>query len=282
LLTWTSYQTKDEMTEKQRKQWEVQQAVAAVMTQYRSKWETVPELSKEFGDFSANLEKIRALLSDMDTDTATLKENRNLARKELIEKVFPVASVMGVYAYDTGNRKLSRLASVKYSELEKLGASRLLKYAGMVRKAAGKLMDGKDTKKKKPEGRNVSDYGLTAGHVERLETAREQFADSEKMLTEARQDKRKSKAQLEKKLRSNKQLMKKRMDRMVQLFREDQKRFYQAYSRARIAAVNSSDTVVQESPVRKPAAKKPAAAKTTGRKPEPKGEEAPGSRSGSG
>lgn len=247
-----------QMTDKQRKQLEVQKAVEAVMNQHRSKWESVPELSKKFEEFSDNLGKIESLRSAYEADLSPIRQKRSLARRDLIERVFPVASVLGVYAYDTGNRKLSKLSSVKFSELEKLGAARLMNYAKLVQEAAEKLMHAETKKGKKPPTRTISDYGLTSDHVEKLQAAREALTGSEEVFRKVKQDKRKSKTRLEKALRINKQLMKKRMDRMIQLFREDQKRFYQAYSKARIAAVRTVETKKEKAVSDQPVSKRPA------------------------
>ncbi len=254
------------MTEKQKKQVAVQHAVMAVMSKNRSVWQGISELKNKADQLDGNLQKIGEYETILMKDPGPLKEKKLNSRKALAEKVFPVASVLGVFAYDSGDRKLGKLVTVKFSELEKLKPELLVKYCVKIRKIAAALLDQKKEvvkEGKKSPGMVISDYGLTAGHVEKLQAAIEGCISDEADYEAIRQSRKKSKVKQGRTIRNNNLLLKKRLDKMMHLFRDSQKTFYNAYIKARIPATAPEVKPVAAKAKQPAAAKKPA---TTSRK----------------
>lgn len=215
------------MTEKQEKKVAVQKAVMEVMEKNISKWRAVSAMKKKYDLFVRNIKKIDDYMSAGNTDIAPLKENRLHAKKAMIEQVFPVISVLGVYAYDTGDRKLGKSVHMKFGELEKMNADELKKYSIRILKTARSLMD------QKRSGHVITDYGLTGKHLDQLQKSLDQFIRDDETFVHTRKEKKKSRKKLDRRIRENDQLLKKQLDKMMHLFRNTQKTFYSAYIRSR-------------------------------------------------
>ena len=92
----------------------------------------------------------------------------------------------------------------------------------------------------------IADYGLTSKHLENLRSALEACTGDEELFTATRIEIKKGKVKLDLRIRENNQLLKKKIDRMIHLFRDSQKSFYNAYIKSRLpaeAAPGNSETV---------------------------------------
>jgi len=203
-------------------------------------------LKNEYDLFVRNIKKIDDHMSVLRTDLEPLKENRLQSRKALINQVFPVISVTGVFAYDKGNKKLGKLVQVKFSELEKMKSDELKKYCIRVLKAARSMNE------------KLSDYGISGKHLDQLQQSLDQFIRDDEAFVQARDAKKKSGKKLDRRLRENNRLLKKKMDRMMQLFRETQKTFYNAYLGSRTVPRKEPAKPVKQQG--EPASKKPGTA----------------------
>ena len=224
------------MTEKQQKQLFIQKAVMEVMEENLSKWQSVKELKKKYDLFVRNIKKIDDYDTILRTDFAPLKEKKAISKKELVGKVFPVTSVLGVFACDNGDKKMGKLANVKFSELEKMKHNALVKYSTRVLKISGPLIEQNPEAGEKTTKHVIADYGLTSKHLDDLKTAKDNSIRDEAAYAEIRLRKKKSKAKLERRIRDNNTLLKKKLDRMMHLFSDSQKSFYSAYIKSRIPA----------------------------------------------
>jgi len=211
-----------------------------VMEQNITKWRSVSEMKNKYDLFVRNLKKIDDCISVIRTDLAPLKENRLDSKKALIDQIFPLISVFGVYAYDVGEKKLAKSVNVKFSELEKMKAGELKKYGVRMLKTFRSLIDrekekekGKEGAKERP-GHMITDYGLTGKHLDQLQKSLDQFIKADEAFVHSREEKKKSRKKLDRRIRENDQLLKKKLDKMMQLFRDTQKTFYNAYIRSRM------------------------------------------------
>jgi len=224
------------MTKKQRIQVALQKAVAEVMEKHQQKWQGVAELKKSVEQFKGNLRKIEALEAILKRELAPLKEKMENSRKLLVEQLFPVASVLRLFAYDMGDRKLVKIAKVKFSGLEKMGDGSLIKYGRKILKTGGSLHDQETVKGKKSPRHLIKDYGLTSGHLQKLGNALDGWEKDRSDYNTAREKRKKSKVKMDRHIRENTQMISKKLDRMMHLFRESQKTFYDAYIKSRIPA----------------------------------------------
>ncbi|MCK4751704.1 MAG: hypothetical protein KAT15_31825, partial [Bacteroidales bacterium] len=203
------------MTEKQKSQVSVQKAVKALMDKNQAKWQAITELKNNYGQFTQNLERIDEYVAILQTDLSPLKEKKVKSRKSLIEKVFPVSSVMGVFASDIGASKLGKLAGVKSGELEKMSIGSLLKYCRRILKISESLLEQSREEDKKAPNQLISDYGLTVKHLEALQRALDGCSIDAAEYASSRLGKKKGKVKLDRRIRENNELLKKKLDRMM-------------------------------------------------------------------
>ena len=254
-----------------------------VMEDHHASWQSVPEMKEAFDRFVRNLKKIGDHHGVMKTGLEPLKKTRAGSKNELIEAVFPVTSVIGVFADDAADRKLGKLGAMKYSELEKLKAGPLKSYCTRILNRSRALLvhqpvekAGRTAGKKKAKGkgkpsRPLADYGVTVKHLDRLQQALERFARDDEALGLARKARKTSRKKLDRLVKENNRLLKNKLDRLMHLFRDSGKPFYSAYIRSRTAhpEKTSSQEPVQKKPVqKKPVQEKAAAAKPVSVKPQ--------------
>jgi len=222
------------MNKKQQEQVAVQKSVMEVMEGNLAKWQSVSELKRKYDRFIRILKKIDDYNAALQIDLSPLKENKTKSKKELVGMVFPVTSVLGVYAFDMGDSKLGKLVNVKFSDIEKMKTSELEQYCFKILRISTKLLEFKQDSDKKPPKHLIADYGMNARHLQSLKFALDSFVRSEVALSEARLKKKKSKEKLKKSIGENNRILKKKMDLMMHLFRDSQKIFYAAYIKSRI------------------------------------------------
>ncbi len=229
-----------------------------VMEAHHASWQSIPEMKEAFDRFVRNLKKIGDHRGVIEAGPGTLKEARAGSKNELIEAVFPVTSVIGVFADDAADRRLGKLGGMKYSELEKLKAGPLKRHCTRILtrsrallepepgEKAGKTAGQKIGKEKPP--RPLADYGVTVKHLDRLQQALERFARDDEALGQARKARKKSQKKLDRLVKENNLLLKNKLDRLMHLFRDSGKPFYSAYIRSRTAHTekSSSQEPVQE------------------------------------
>jgi hypothetical protein len=220
------------MTEISEKQVAIQKYVMDVMEKNIVKWKDVEEIKKKYDHFVRNLKKIEDDLLIISTDLSPLEQKSTASKEELIRKVSPIAGVLGVYAGDIGDMKLARIGGMSEKELRKIQPKALKKYCTKVIKISGDLLRPVDENKKPPK-RVISGYGLTPLHLEKLHQALDQYISQEAKFLESRKKYKRSKAKLEKRIAFNNKLLKGQLDRMILLFRDSEKTFYNAYLRSR-------------------------------------------------
>ena len=137
------------MTEKQLKQVAIQKAVMDVMEKHIAMWQSVTALRGKYDQFVRNLKKIADFESHIQTDLAPLKARKKESKNGLVEKVFPVTSVLSVYAFDRKDGKLGKLVNVKFSNLEKMKVGALEKYCLKILKIAGAFLEKKEESDKR-------------------------------------------------------------------------------------------------------------------------------------
>ncbi len=204
-----------------------------VMENHLISWQDNTVLQKKYDLFVKNLKKIEDAVQVLEKETAPLKAKRVESRKQLVEELFPVISVMGVFAYDTRDKKLGKLVNLKFSELDKMKPESLDRYSQKVLKRSGQLLSQKKEGSKKSPDRLISEYGLSSEHVEKLQKARDHALADDREVKKLRGDKERSTRILGKTMKENERLLKRNMDRMIPLFRDSKPAFYGAYLTAR-------------------------------------------------
>ncbi len=235
------------MIKKQKKQLAIQNAVMAVMEKNRSTWQSVAELSHKYDRYIRNLKKTEDYFIILQADLKPLKLKRKSARNILIDRLFPVTSVLAVFANDTGDRMLAKTLINKVTELEKMNSNALSKYGIRILKSTGRLLNPQPERVRKGPKQMISGYGITGQHLESLKDALDNFIRADVDLKETRLIKKKSKARLKKRIRYNKALLVS-IDRMIHLFRDSHKAFYNAYIKSRIPGEADAVTSIKQVP----------------------------------
>jgi hypothetical protein len=247
---------------------EAQRTVKEVMEKHITRWQSVPALKSQYDRFILNLNKIEGYQTILQHNLAPLKENRNLARSLMVETLFTISSVLGVYASDVRDRKLMNLLKGKLREIEKLKSDDLVKYGDKVLQQVKGLLEN-DRKEGKKEARHpIRDYGITENLHTKLQSALDNYRSAINEYFDASLNRKKSQVKLVKRVRENEVLLKQKMDKMIHLFKDDQKVFYNAYLKSRLhpAQVTASAKEANEN-TGKPAAPAKAQAKTPTKRP---------------
>ena len=221
------------MKEKLFRQIVSQKSVMEVMENHLPVWESVREIRKNYDDFIMNIKKIGDCLAETETDLTPLKEKLHLSKESLIGQVLPVAGVLGVFAGDTGDRKLEKITDVKIIDLEKMKTGALRKYCLKVLNRASELLDIPANGKTEEADRTISGYGLTGKHLEKLQESFDRYCENADIHRDALKKIMKNEARLERHIRDNNLLLRKKMDRLILLFRETWKEFHDSYFNAR-------------------------------------------------
>ena len=212
----------------------VQKTVRDVMEKNISKWQHLPALKSQYDRYVLNLKKIENYCLVLEEDLTPLKEKRKLAKDQLIERIFPISSALTVYASDIGDRRLGNLLKGKLRDIKKLSSAELIKYSKKVHESTRKMMELGEKQGKKEAFHPVSDYGLTEPVMSKLQTAVENLEQAINEYFDATLNRKKSQVKLVKRIRENDLLLKKKMDKLIHLFRDNQKAFYNAYLKARL------------------------------------------------
>jgi hypothetical protein len=225
------------MIEKQKEKVAIQQAVRGVMEHHVSKWHSVAALKSQYDQFILNLKKIEGHIMVLQQDLAPLRDKRNRLKEQLLDTLFPVISVLDVYASEAGDRKLAKFLKGKLKETQDLKPDALIRFTGRVIEKSEQLMETEVKAAKMPSGFHFNDYGLTVQHLTKLKKTMETYQSALSDYRDARLKGKRSLAKLGQKIRENEAILANKMDKMMHLFRENQKAFYNAYIKSRLAPV---------------------------------------------
>ena len=223
------------MIEKQKEKVAIQQAVRGVMEQHISKWHSVAALKSQYDKFILNLKKIEGHIMVLQQDLAPLKDKRNRLKEQLLDRLFPVISVLDVYASETGNSKLAKFLKGKLKESRDLKPDALIRFAGRVTEKSEQLLETEVIANKKQSALHFKDYGLTSQHLAKLKSAMEAYQSALSEHRDAKLSGKRSLVKLSQKIRENEAILANKIDKMMHLFRENQKAFYNAYIKSRLA-----------------------------------------------
>ncbi|MBN1132310.1 MAG: hypothetical protein JXR52_08900 [Bacteroidales bacterium] len=216
----------------------MQRSVIKVMEKHLPSWQNIIELKSNYDDLVMNFKKLADCEKELKIDSANLYSEEEKSRVELIERLFPVASVISVFASDRGKRKLYNLTNISYSDLEKKKSKALQKMAAGLLKRIGKLAKGTDesaqrSEKEQTHVKTLSEYGLTKNHLQALETALDSLGEDvkkiKKYLIRREANKRKANSLILK----NERILGNKLDKMMALFKNGDSPFYNEYLSAR-------------------------------------------------
>jgi hypothetical protein len=222
------------MKPQDQEKWTAHQAVSEVMEQHRSSWQSIEALKSQYDRLVRNLKKIMDHDRILQGDLASLKARKVEGKQKLIGLIFPIISVLEVFASDSGDRRLQKLADRNMKALKQMNPGELVKYAGRVAGAAEKLMGTDPASRKKPPAFLLADYGVTKSHVEQLKSGTESYKTVLSEYGDALLRRKNSRAKLTGKIKENEKLLENKLDKMIHLFKESEEAFYNAYIRSRI------------------------------------------------
>lgn len=256
------------MKESFEKKINAQKSVIDAMESNISTWQNIPQLKSSYDSFVKNYKDITDCQNELDKSTDGLYIAGETSRSDLISIVFPVASVLSIYAADSGNKKLLSLSNLKYAVLESKTNKALLKTSGLIVSQSEKLIaKASDTSGKKKKAKvSILEYGLTTAHIEKVKQASDLHAKNLKAIRQFKDNRASCKTKASVKLEENEKLLKAKLDKFIHLFKNANPAFYSAYHAARRGEVIKATP--QKAGPKTPAARKaPATGKPAAKKP---------------
>lgn len=218
----------------------MQRSVMDLLESNLKLWQNVEALKKNYDRFVRNIKRINDLETELNKDSSSLKAGIDEARKRLFETLYPVASVLNVYASETGNNKLIRMTDLDLSDLENMKNSKLLKLGNGILKSHNKLI----LLKNKSDKMKINDtnlqavtehYGLTQVHTDNFQEALKDFSDKVENFEILKATKTKACKKLNNRARDNENILTGRIDKIMTVFMQGNKKFFNDYQKIRLA-----------------------------------------------
>jgi hypothetical protein len=183
---------------------------------------SLPALSNAFENFKSVVTEVETKNKEYLEATAGKTAAKDKEEDEVIEKTVTLASVVNAYANINNNEELKTLTKISYSYLKEMRDSDMLQ----------KLKSFYETIQK--YAADLADFGVTEDDITVLNTKIEEYIDSlenkESSLSE-RAAARKALSDLFSKATS---ILRDQMDKIVEIFYERDKDFYNSYQSARV------------------------------------------------
>jgi hypothetical protein len=169
--------------------------------------------------------------------------------------------MLQVYAYDAGDKDLTKKVDVSKNKMVKSKDSDLINKCKTIWKQAKKLYGlSLDTDIKKVKAKknfiNISSYGLTGTMIDALEEANKKFIESVLDLKDAIAYRNKCTRKIKSKLKDNDKILTRKIDKLVNTFEFTDNGFFKDYKEAR-------KMILPEKPAEAPKAEKKPEQKVT-------------------
>lgn len=214
---------------------EVFQELNVLMERNLDKWSSIEEIRKTYDEFISNLKKLKDLQPELEKDLAPVEQELSEKRMLLVQKVFPVGSILEVYAVDHRIRKKSNALLISRKQLESYSSKDLLDHATRIHKLTNKYMHR--TEKENDSAEQVSPtpdinrYGLTRSMMDELSSASHQFQSARKLRNDVISYRKKTRRKSDELIRANRKLLKNRLNKLMTVFSGMHPAFYQEYSK---------------------------------------------------
>jgi translation initiation factor 2 beta subunit (eIF-2beta)/eIF-5 len=207
------------MKDKQAKKISMYQKVLSTMDRHLAVWKQVPELSRTHDRFVRNFKKLSDLKEEAEKPLRPVRDQHEKKRADLMKLVVSTLGVIRLYAKDTKDTKLQKRTRFKAATLEKTSDRELLRLAGVIMEAGS--------------GKGLKDYGITPEVVRVMDRAAADFSAAAGTLCKELKSRARCKEEIKKIMARNDKLLKTRMDRFMELFGEQNVKFYNDYQLAR-------------------------------------------------
>ncbi len=215
------------MMKKQKSQaWiKVFQEVNVLMERNLDKWSTIEEIRKTYDEFISNLKKLKDLQPELEKDLAPVEQELSEKRMLLVQKVFPVGSILEVYAVDHRIGKKFNALLIGRKQLESYSSKELLDHATRIHKLTDKYME------QISPAPDIKRYGLTRSMMDELNSANHQFQSARKLRSDVISYRKKTRKKSEELIRANRKLLKNRLNKLMTVFSGTHPAFYLEYSK---------------------------------------------------
>jgi len=197
------------------------------------KWNGIDAIRRTYDELVKNLKKIKELQPEINKDIEGLKEDLAGKRIQLLDKIFPLANILEVYAQDYPLGKNSYALLMDWKHVESLSERDLLDHALSLHKRCDKLLrqtGGSDENLDRISPMsNINRYGLTNLMLDELYTSTQQFQSTLKLRKDVDIYRKKTRKKLEGLIRANRELLKRRLDKLMTVFSGTHPSFYKEY-----------------------------------------------------
>jgi len=201
---------------------------------------------------NANQQKLVDLYVLLKKDTNTTEKEKNDKRAELVKGIFPVITIMQIFAYD--KKKKNLLKRLEYltpeylqncSDIELITVSKKIwmianKYGGYSLAFIHKIKSSLNAEKSKAIIKLEKEYGLIPDMIKNIEEANIRFIEALLLFEDELKEKEKTIRKIKKIDNQSDNLLKNKIDRFVLLFENESPEFYKSYQKARKNYINTN------------------------------------------
>lgn len=201
---------------------ELFQKVNMLMERNLDKWSTIEEIRKTYDEFISNLKKLKDLQPELEKDISTVEQEMAEKRKLLVQKIFPLANILEVYAGDHRLGKKVNALLLSCQPLESCNNKDLIDHANRIQKLTEKYTN-------QPEEEDIKRYGLTRSMLDEMNSAIHQFESASKLRKDVNSYRKKIRKKSNELIRADRKLLKSRLNKLMTVFSGTHPTFYLEY-----------------------------------------------------
>ncbi|MFC2116673.1 hypothetical protein ACFLTU_09360 [Bacteroidota bacterium] len=222
------------MKKTKRQKWiELFQDLNLLMEDNIEKWSSIEYIRLCYDEFISNLKKLKDLQPELEKDISAVKMELAENRKILVQKIFPLANILEVYAEDQQLGKKASALILDQKRLEKTSHKNLFNYANRIYRQIDKYVHRTEIEDDSPvqvsPGQDIERYGLTPSMMDELNSAIHQFQSAMKLRKDVLSYREKTQKKSDDLIRCNRKLLKSRLNKLMTVFSGTHPSFYQEY-----------------------------------------------------
>ena len=205
------------------------------METHLNKWGTIEEIRNTYDRFVLNLKKIGDLQPELEKDFTPIREELNVRRENLLERLVPAGNIFEVYTQDhEAGKKAGTLAS-DWRRADSLGRHRLLDLSTGILNFMVKHLSHEETGNPEPPAvdqppdADLRKYGINLTILDGVQASLGEYQSTLKLLDDALGYRKKIRKKRDGLIRKNRKLLRNRLDKLMTVFSGTHPSFYLEY-----------------------------------------------------
>jgi hypothetical protein len=227
-----------------KKEIEMFTAVSETLNHYSGKLSRNKKFIKNINKLTELLTEIKDLQKQFDSDISEYEINKLQFRKELIQKVTPIAKILTLYSFIKKDQKIHKKHNLNIEEFNKISDSRLIKYVKSIWTDANKLVglnfnvlkniNTKKIEKKYKKSIDLGEsFGLSQSEVQEMDQLTGKFVNSLILFDSKAREKKKTYKELIGKCIKVETILTKKADKYASFFEVEDENYFKKYINAR-------------------------------------------------